>query len=103
MSDINTLLEGFTHGKSSNESTSEHISGTIGIDDLVIGEFGDGERSGVGSSLLNVGCCCGWVGRSDEGRVGTLGDDNETRSGRVGFGRVGKGESGLFKGCVLDR
>jgi hypothetical protein len=89
VTDVDTLFERLAHGKSTDETTSKHVSGTVGVNDLVVCELGDGEGLGVRVSGLDVGDSGGWAGRGNEGRVGTLGDDDETGSGRVGFGVVG--------------
>jgi hypothetical protein len=101
VTDVDTLFERLAHGKSTDETTSKHVSGTVGVNDLVVCELGDGEGLGVRVSGLDVGDSGGWAGRGNEGRVGTLGDDDETGSGRVGFGVVGEGGSGLLKRGVL--
>lgn len=87
------------------ESTGKGISGTVGIDDLVIGELGHRKRLRVrvrGRQVALSGVRRG-RGGSDEGRVGALGDDHESRSGRVVFRQVGNGAGDLADGRVLQK
>jgi hypothetical protein len=101
VTDIDTLLQGLAESKSTHETTGKHVSGTVGVDDLVVGELGDWEAGGVGSTLFDVGGGVAGAGRGDEGRLGTLGDDNESGLGSVRLGRVGKGDGGLLEGSIL--
>lgn len=85
MSGLDTLVEVFTESERSEETTGKHVSGTVGVDDFVVGELWDGVRLWVGVGGLEVGGGVGWGGRGDEGRFGALGDDDETGLGGVGL------------------
>ena len=78
MAGLDTLVNVLAKSKSTEETTGKHISGTVGVDNLVVGKFGDGVRLWVCVGWLEVGGRFGWGGRSDEGGLGTLGDDDET-------------------------
>lgn len=101
VTDIDTLLEALAEGEGTDETTGKHVSGTVGVDDLVIGELWDFKDLGVGLSRLNVGGGGGRVGRGDEGRLGSLGDNNESGLGSVRLGEVGEGDSDLLEGIIL--
>lgn len=55
VTNVDTLVQAFTEGESTKETTGEHVSGTVGVDDLVIGELWDFKDLGVGGSGLDVG------------------------------------------------
>lgn len=101
VTDIDALFERLAESQSSNETTGKHVSCTVGVDDLVVGELGDGEAGWIGRTLLDVGAGGRGVGRGDESRFGTLGDDDETRPGGVRLGVVGEGDGSLLKSGVL--
>lgn len=79
MTDLDTLVNVLAEGKSTEESTGEHVTSTVGVDNLVVGQLGHGVRLWVLVLGLDVGRHGGWLRRGDERRVGTLGDDNQSR------------------------
>lgn len=66
---INALFQGFTLNNASNETTSKSIAGTVGIVDLLLGDF-------VNGVLLSLNTACGRD--SSDGGKGTLGNDHDT-------------------------
>jgi hypothetical protein len=87
---LDGLLPRFAGKVSSQETTDESITSTVGIDDLVRAQLGNREDLG------GV-----WGSRGDQHcRLGTLGEDNDTRLGGVDF-RKG-GDSLGDGGDVLD-
>ncbi len=76
MSRIDTFLQFLAQRLSSHESSSKHITSTVGIDDLSISEFFDGEDFWVFFSWVDVGGGRGGRGGSDDGGIGTLSDEN---------------------------
>jgi len=81
VSGINRLVNVLAEGEGTEETTGEHVSGSVRVDNLVVGELGDGVRLWVGVGRLEVGGGVRRGRRRDEGRLGTLGDNDET-----GFG-----------------
>jgi hypothetical protein len=72
---LNGLIDCLARNEGTDETTGECIASTVGINDLVVGEGSDG----VPLRLF-------LVRRNDNGGLGTLGEDNNTRAGRVGLG-----------------
>lgn len=101
VSHLDRLVQILALGQGTQEATGKHVTCTVRIDDLVVGEFGDGVRLGVGVGGFDVACRGGGGGGGDEGGVGALGDDDETGAGGVGFGERGEGGGDLGQGCVL--
>lgn len=105
MSGLDGLGEGLSLDEGSKESSGEGVSGSVGVDDLVVRHLGDGERLGVLLSGVQVAGIVGRGGGGDEGRRGSLGDDHKPRLGRVLLGEVGDGGGdrggvgGLEEGC----
>lgn len=103
MSNLDTLIQALTQHMGTQEPTGKGITRAVGVDDLVIGELGDGESLGVrvrGGQVALAGVGRG-RGRGDEGRIGALGDDDESGTGCVGFREVGDGRGDLADGRVL--
>lgn len=103
MSNLDTLIQALTQHVGTQESTGKRITRAVGIDDLVVGELGNGESLGVrvrGGQVALAGMGRGG-GRGDEGRVGALGDNDESGTGCVGFGKVGDGRGDLTDGRLL--
>lgn len=83
LANINSLVDALTSDESTDETTGESISGTVGVDNLLAGEGVDGE--GLGRGLA------GWVGSDDDRGLSTLSDDNEARTGSIDLGELGNG------------
>lgn len=101
MSHLDRPVQILALGQGTQEATGKHVAGTVGVDDLVVGELGDGVRLGVGVGGFDVACRGGGGGGGDEGGVGALGDDDETGAGGVGLGKRGEGGGDLGQGGVL--
>lgn len=98
VSGLNTLSQALARDERAQEATGERISGTVGVDDVLVSELGDGERLGVLVGRLKVGLVVRGGGRGDDGRLGTLGDDDETGSRSV---LLGAGSDGLSDGSWI--
>jgi hypothetical protein len=103
MSDLDALVEGFAQGMSSQESSGKRVSGSIGVNDLVVGQFRHGVGLGVRFFGMNVALRQRRRRRRNERGFGTLSDDNEARTGGVGFGQVGNRARDLSDARVLLR
>lgn len=101
VSDLDRVIQILAKRQGAQEATGKHVAGTVGVDDLVVCQLGDGVRLGVGVRGLDVAGGSGRGGGGDEGGVGTLGDDDETGSGGVGFGEGGEGGGDVGEGGVL--
>ena len=101
VSNVNALGEVLAESEGTEEATGKHVTGTVGVDDLAAVELGHGESLGVGVGRLQVGRGARRRRGSDEGRVGALGDDDETGARGVGLVRVGERSSDLLKRAVL--
>ena len=73
VSDLNGLVYALSSDKSSAESACESVTCTVGIDNLVVAELADLVDLGLASAL------------DDDGAVGSLGDDDHSRSAGVGL------------------
>lgn len=69
MTKINALFQGFALDNTSNETTSESVTGTVGVVNLLLGDFVNGE-------LLGLNTACGRD--SSHGGEGTLCNDHDT-------------------------
>lgn len=78
VSDLDTLIEALAQHVCAQESTGKGIAGTVGVDDLVVGELGHGVRLGVRVRGGEVAFARVGRGRGggDEGGFGALGDDD---------------------------
>lgn len=101
VSDVDCHVQILALGQGTQEATGKHVACTVRVDDLVVGQFGDGVRLWVGVGRFDVACRGGGGGGGDEGGVGALGDDDETGAGGVGFGEGGEGGGDVGEGCVL--
>ena len=103
VSDLDGLVNVLSSGQGAEETSGEHVTGAVGVDNLVAGELGDGVDLGVGVGRLDVGGRGRGGGGGDEGRVGTLGDDDESRSRGVRLGERGEGRSdALERGVTVS-
>lgn len=69
MAKINALFQGFALDNTSNKPTSESITSTVGVIDLLLGDF-------VNGVLLGLNATCGRD--SSHGWKGTLRNDHDT-------------------------
>lgn len=99
--DLDRRVQILALGQGTQEATGKHVACTVRVDDLVVGELGDGVRLGVGVGGFDVACRGRGGGGGDEGGVGALGDDDEAGAGAVGFGERGEGGGDLGQGGVL--
>lgn len=81
MAGFDAVIDVLTSNEGTQETTSEGVTGTIGVDNLVVGESIDGVPLGL----------VGLISRDNNSGLGTLGEDNKTGAGRVGLGEVGNG------------
>jgi hypothetical protein len=86
---LNSLLNALTERTGAQESTSEGVSGAVGVDDLGRLEGVDGEGLGRGGG-----------GLGNDGRGGSLGDDDDAGGELVVLGKGG--ELGGDGGDVLS-
>ena len=75
---VDTLLDALTLGKTGKETTSEGVTGTSGVGNLILADNVDGESLDVVVAL-----------NSDNGGLGALGDNNSTLALGVLLGQVG--------------
>jgi hypothetical protein len=80
VTDFDRLGNALSESASTEESSSKSVTGTVGVDDSVLGESLDGVSFGRGR-----------IGSSDDGRGGTLGNDDDTGS----VVRLGRGSEFL--------
>jgi hypothetical protein len=88
---VDALGQRLAASDGSEETTGKGVSGSVGIDDVLVLELVDGEGLGVLLSGLKVRDGRGRRGGGDDGRGGSLGDDDESRSRSVLLGRGGDG------------
>lgn len=55
VSNLDSLVQALSSRQSTHESTRKHVAGTVGVDNLVVGEFGHRVGFGVGVGELKVG------------------------------------------------
>lgn len=55
MTGLDTDVQWLAKSQSTQETTGEHVTCTVGVDDLVVGKLGYGEGLGVGVSGGEVG------------------------------------------------
>lgn len=101
VSNLDRLVQILALGQGTQEPAGKHVACTVRVDDLVVGQLGDGVRLRVGVGRFDVACRGGGGGGGDEGGVGALGDDDETGAGGVGFGEGGEGGGDVGQGGVL--
>lgn len=101
VSNLDRLVQILALGQGTQEPAGKHVACTVRVDDLVVGQLGDGVRLRVGVGRFDVACGGGGGGGGDEGGVGALGDDDETGAGGVGFGEGGEGGGDVGQGGVL--
>lgn len=101
VSNFDAFVQVFTQGMSRQETASKSVSRSVGVDNLVVGKLGYGVGFRVGLVRVDIALGEGSRRGGHKRRVGSLGNDNETRSRRVGFRQVGDRASNLRDARVL--
>lgn len=76
MPSLDALIQRLATSQRAQEPTGERVSGSIGINDLLVRKLRDGVHLGVRLALGQVRARAGRVRGRDDGGLGALGDDH---------------------------